>query len=158
MHLPAPKRINRPHYQVTIPNEMHQFDLLYMPSNTLYGNKYKYILAGIDVASRFKVARLLKTKQAHDVAEMIADIYKVDPLTYPKIFQCDNGSKFKREVTKMSEKHGVKIRRVTTKYKHTHTAFVEALNKILAERLFKVQDAQELNDPEKVSSRWVKHL
>ena len=44
------------------------------------------------------------------------------------------------------------------KYKHTHTAFVEALNKILAERLFKVQDAQELNDPEKVSSRWVKHL
>ena len=45
-----------------------------------------------------------------------------------------------------------------TKYKHTHTAFVEALNKILAERLFKVQDAQELNDPEKVSATWVKHL
>ena len=44
------------------------------------------------------------------------------------------------------------------KYKDTQTAFVEALNKILAERLFKVQDAQELNDPEKVSSRWVKHL
>ena len=35
---------------------------------------------------------------------------------------------------------------------------MEALNKILAERLFKIQDAQELNDPEKVSSRWVKHL
>ena len=49
----------------------------------------------------------------------------------------------------MSEKHQVKIRRVTTKYKHTHTAFIEALNKILTERLFKVQDAQELNDPEK---------
>ena len=58
----------------------------------------------------------------------------------------------------MLEKQEVKIRRVTTKYKHTHTAFVEALNKILAERLFKVQDVQELNDPEKVSSRWVKHL
>ena len=35
---------------------------------------------------------------------------------------------------------------------------MEALNKILTERLFKVQDAQELNDPEKVSSRWIKHL
>ena len=58
----------------------------------------------------------------------------------------------------MLEKQEVKIRRVTTKYKHTHTAFIEALNKILAERLFKVQDAQELNDPEKVSSRWVKHF
>ena len=100
----------------------------------------------------------LRTKQARDVAEMIADIYKVGPLKFPKIFQCDNGSEFKGEVTKMLEKNEIKIRRVTTKYKHTHTAFVEALNKILAERLFQVQDAQELNDPEKVSWRWVKHL
>ena len=46
---------------------------------------------------------------------------------------------------------------------------MEALNKILAERLFKVQDAQELNDgpsrpgvfgphPDHVSATWVKHL
>ena len=137
---------------------MHQFDLLCMPSDTLYGNKYKYILAGIDAASRYKVARPLRTKQARDVAEMIADIYKVGSLTYPSTFQCDNGSEFQGEVTKMLERHEVKIRQVMTKYTHTHTALVEALNKILAERLFKVQDAQELNDPEKVSSRWVKHL
>ena len=58
----------------------------------------------------------------------------------------------------MLEKNEVKIRRVMTKYKHTHTAFVEALNEIFPERLFKVQDAQELNNAEKVSSRWVKHL
>ena len=152
VHLPPPKDIERPRYQVTIPNEMHQFDLLYMPSDTLYGNKYKYILAEIDAASRYKVARPLRTKQAKDVAEMIADIYKVGPLTYSKIFQCDNGSEFKAGVTKLLEKHEVKIQCPTTKYKHTHTAFVEALNKILAERLFKVQDAQELNDPDKVSA------
>ena len=158
VHLPAPKHVDRPHYLVTIPNEMHQFDLLYMPSDTLYRNKYKYILAGIDAASRYKVVRALRTKQVRDMAEMIADIYKVGPLKYPKIFQCDNGSEFKGDVTKMLEKQEVKIQRVTMKYKHTHTAFVEALNKILAERLFKVQDAQELNDPEKGSSRWVKHL
>ena len=109
MHLPAPRRIDRPNYQVTSPNEMHQFHLLYMPSDTLYGSKYKYILAGIDAASRYKVARPLRTKQTRDVAEMIADIYKVGPLTYPKLFQCDNGSEFKGEVTKMLEKHGVKI-------------------------------------------------
>ena len=148
VHLPAPAHIDKPHYQVTIPNEMHQFDLLYMPSDTLYGNKYKYILAGIDAASRYKVTRPLRTEQVRDMAEMITDIYKVSPLTYPKIFQCHNGSEFKAEVTKMLEKHGIKILQVTTKYKRTHTAFVEALNKIFAERLFKVQDAQELNDPE----------
>ena len=109
VHLPAPKHIDRPHYQITIPNEMHQFDLLYMPSDTLYGSKYKYIIAGIDAASRYKVARLLKTKQARDVSEIIADIYKVGPLTYPKTSQCDNGSEFKGEVTKMLEKYEVKI-------------------------------------------------
>ena len=75
-----------------IANEMHQFDLLYMPGDILYGNKYKYILAGISVTSRYKVRRPLRTKQAKDAVEMIADIYKVGPLTYPKIFQCDNGS------------------------------------------------------------------
>ena len=67
------------------------------------------------------------------MAEMIADIYKVSPLTYPKIFQCDNGSDFKAEVTKMLEKLEVRIQQATTKYKHTHTVFIEVLNKMLAE-------------------------
>ena len=119
MHLPAPKRVDKPHYEVTTPNKMHQFDLLYMPLDLLYGSKYKYILAGIDATSRYKVTRPLRTKQAKDVPEMIADIYKVGSLTYPKIFQCDNGSEFKGDVTKMLEKNEVKIRQVTTKYKHT---------------------------------------
>ena len=61
----------------------------------------------------------LRTKQAKDVADMIADIYKVGPFTYPKIFQCDNGSEFKAEVTKMLEKHKVTIQHATMKYKHT---------------------------------------
>ena len=143
VHSPPPKPVNRPHYQVTIPNEMHQFDLLYMPSDMLYGNMYKYILSGTDVASRYKVTRPLRTKQGKGIACMIADIYKVGPLTYPKVFQCNNGGEFKADMVK---------------YKHTHMAFIEALNKLLAEQLFKVQDAQELNDPEKVSSTWIKHL
>ena len=35
---------------------------------------------------------------------------------------------------------------------------METLNKILTKRLFKVQDAQELNNPECVLATWVKHL
>ena len=46
----------------------------------------------------------------------------------------------------------------TAKYKHTHTAFVEAFNKELAKLLFKSIYAQELQDPEKVSTIWVKNL
>ena len=89
---------------------------------------------------------------------MIADICKVGPLTYAKIFQWNNGNEFKEEMVKMLQKYEVTIRRITTKYKHTHTASIEALNKVLVEQLFKVQDAQELNDPERVLSTWVKHL
>ena len=61
-------------------------------------------------------------------------------------------------MTKLLEKHNFNIRRATTKYKHTHTAFVEAFNKELAKLLFKPMDAQELQDPEKVSTIWVKNL
>ena len=152
------KHVDRPHYEVTIPNQMHQSDLLYMPSDTLYRNEYNYILSRIDVASRSNVARAIRTKQAKDVAEMIADICKVGPLTYPQIFQCNNGSEFKGEVTRLLEKHEVMIWRVTAKYKHTHTAFFEVLNEILTEQLLMVRDAQELNDLERVSLTWVKHL
>ena len=132
------------------PNEQHQFDLLYMPHNLFEGNTYKYILAGIDVASRYKVVRPLKTKKSSEVAFVLEAIYKKGGVfKYPKAFQCDNGSEFKNEVTKLLEKHNVNIRRATTKYKHTHTAFVEAFNRELAKLLFKLMDAQELKDQEK---------
>ena len=158
VHIPPPKSINHPHYEITTPNQLHQFDLMYMPGNKLYGNVYKYILTGIDTASRYKVTRPLRTKKASDVAEMIADIYKKGPLTWPTMVQVDNGSEFKADVTKLFEKNSVEIKRATTKYKHTHTAFVEAFNKELAKLLFKIQDAQELQDPDKPSKTWVKYL
>ena len=62
VHTPPPKEIHHPHYDVTKPNEQHQFDLLYMPHNLFEGNTYKYILTGIDVVSRYNIARPLRTK------------------------------------------------------------------------------------------------
>ena len=59
VHILHPKEINYPHYDVTKPNEQHQFDLLYMPHNVFEGNTYKYILAGADVASRCKGSNTL---------------------------------------------------------------------------------------------------
>ena len=138
VHIPPPKEINHPHYDVTKPNEQHQIDLLYMPHNVFEGNMYKYILTGIDVVSRYNVARSLKTKISSKVAFVLGAIYKKGSIfKYPKLFQCDNGSEFKNEVTKLLEKNNVDIRRATTKYKHTHRAFVEAFNRELAKLLFK---------------------
>ena len=77
---------------------------------------------------------------------------------YPRLFQCDNGPEFKSEVTKLLEKHNVDILRVTKKYKHTQTTFAEAFTKELEKLLFEPMNAQELQEPEKVSTICVKNL
>ena len=80
-----------------------------MPHNLLEGNTYKYVLTGIDFASRYKVSRPLRTKRSTKVAFVLEAIYKKGGvLKYPKTFQCDNRSQFKNEVTKLLEKHNVK--------------------------------------------------
>ena len=110
VHIPPQKKINHPHYDVTKPNEQHQFDILYIPHNLFEGNTYKYILTGTDVASRYKVARPLRTKKPSEVAFVLEAIYKKDDaFKYPKVFHCDNGSEFKKEVKKVLEKHNVDI-------------------------------------------------
>ena len=76
VYIPSPKEIHHPHYDVTKPNEQHQFNLLYMPHNFFEGNTYKYILTGIDVTSRYKVARPLRTKKLSEVAFVLEAIYK----------------------------------------------------------------------------------
>ena len=43
VHIPPPKGINYPHYDVTTPNEKDPFDLLYVPHNVFEGNTYKYV-------------------------------------------------------------------------------------------------------------------
>lgn len=115
-----------------------------MSHNKLYGNTYKYILTGIDVASRYKVERPLRTKKSADVAEMVKDIFKAGPLRYPKVFQYYYGSEFKSDVTKLLGKKVVQINRATNKYYNTFRACVEPFNKVLAETLFKSQDARKL--------------
>ena len=87
VHIPAPKSVHHPHYEITKPNEMHQFDILYVASNVVYGNEYKYILTGVDVASRYKVARALRNKKAADVAFILEAVYKKGgDFKYPKKF------------------------------------------------------------------------
>ena len=130
-----------------------------MPHNLFEGNTYKYILTGIDAAPRYKVARPLRTKKSSEVAFVLEAIYKKGSVfKYPKTFRCDNGSEFNNEVTKFLEKHSVEIRRATAKYKRTHTSFVEDFDKELAKLLFKPMDSQEPQDPEKLSTIWVKNL
>lgn len=161
VHIPAPKHIDHPHYYVTEVNQMHQADLLYLPHDKVYQNTYKYCLNVIDVASRYKASRPLKTKKASEVAERFQDIYASGakgPLKFPTELHVDNGTEFKSDVMKLMKEHNVKVVSATTKHHHNFTAFVERFNRTLAERLFKPQDAQELQNSTKDSKIWVKYL
>ena len=91
-----PREIHHPHYDVTKPNEQHQFDFLYMPQNVFEGNKYKYILTGIDVASRYKVASALRSKnQASLHLCWNQSIRKVVCLNTPRYFNVIMGLSLK---------------------------------------------------------------
>ena len=101
-----------------------------MPHNVFEGNTYNYILTGIDVTSKHKVARAIRTKKSSEVAFLLESIYKKgDVFKHPKIFQCNNGPEFKNETAKFLEKHNVDVQRATTKVKHKHATFVEAFSK-----------------------------
>ena len=103
IHIPPPKKIHHPHYDVPKPNEQHQFDLLFMPQNFFEENMYKFMSTGIDFESRYKVARFLRTKKSNQVAFVLETIYKNGGVfKYPKTFQCDNGSEFKKRSDKVS--------------------------------------------------------
>ena len=123
VHIPVLKQVDQPHFTVQVPNQQHQFDVLYMPHDKFQGSTYKYILIGVDVASRYTVAKPLRTKKASDVAFLLKSMYdsKAIPLKWPEVFQSDKGTEFKADVTKLLEAHNVKINSVVTKYKHTHT-------------------------------------
>ena len=47
VHIPPRKEIHHPHYDVTKPNEQHQFDLLYMPHSLFEENTHKYIVTAL---------------------------------------------------------------------------------------------------------------
>ena len=88
---------------------------------------------------------------------LLGAIYKKGgAFKYPKVFQCDNGPKFKGKTEEL--KYNLDNRIATTKYRHVHTAFVEAFNKELEKLLFKQIDPKELQSTKNVSTIWVKNL
>ena len=73
-------KIEYPHYNVTKPNEQHQFDLLYI--------SHKYILRSVDVTSRYNVTKALTTNKAVKVVFKLEGVYeKGGVFKYPKVFQ-----------------------------------------------------------------------
>ena len=160
IYLPPPRHVPRPKFDVSTPNEVHQADLLFLPHDRPgRGRKlYKYALTVVDVASRYKEAEPLATKEAKEVATALSRIYTRGPLRWPKLLQVDPGREFMGAVSQMLAKNGVSVRRGRVDI-HRDQAIVERFNRTLAERLFGHQQAQELLMKSGERSReWVKRL
>ena len=160
IYLPAPRYVPRPKFDVAAPNSVHQADLLFLSHDKLpRGRKvYKYALTVVDVASRFKEAEPLTSKDSAKVAKAFQSIYRRSPLSWPQMLQVDPGREFMGAVTKEMESHKTYIRRGRTET-HRDQAIVERFNRTLAERLFGHQYAVEMLLPEgRRSTAWVKRL
>jgi hypothetical protein len=148
IYLPAPKYVPRPKFDVTTPNEVHQADLLFLPHDTVTKRKsrkiYKYALTVVDIASRFKEAEPLSSKNSEEVAKAFTTIYsRHQGLVWPKLLQVDPGREFMGAVNKLMKSKNVGIKRGETGL-HRAQGIVERFNRTLAERLFGHQYAQEI--------------
>ena len=70
IYLPPPRHVPRPKFDVATPNSVHQADLLFLPHDKLPCGKkiYKYALTVVDIASRYKEAEPLTSKNSDEVA------------------------------------------------------------------------------------------
>ena len=155
IYLHSPEYIPRPRWTVSKPNQVHQADLLFLPHDTIRGRVYRYALVVIDVASRYKDAEALSTKDSGEISKCFSKIYS-RRLSWPEVLVVDSGREFMGNVTKAMEKHGVRIQRGQAG-NHRSQAFVERANKTLPERLFSHQYAQEMVGKDR-SREWVKRL
>ena len=75
IYLPAPKYIPRPHWEVSKPNMIHQADLLFLPHDSVGRKCYTYALVVGDIATRYKDAEPLTSKESSVVAKAFEKIY-----------------------------------------------------------------------------------
>ena len=157
IYLPAPKNIVRPKYEDSIVNEIHQLDLLFLPTDTIRRKRYKYALTVIDNASRFKGAEPLTSKSASEVASALLTIYKRGGLKFPRLsVQVDSGREFQGAFNQLMKKHNVLIRRGIPK-NHRQQSLVENFNNILSQRLFSYQYHKEMETNQR-NCEWVRRL
>ena len=119
-------------------------------------DRKKYAMTVVDIASRFKGAEPLTSKDSLEVSKAFQKIYRKEPMRWLKVLQVDPGREFVGEVTKDKAKNDVRVRRENVNA-HRYQGIVERFNRTLSERLFSYQYSQEMNFQSAERSReWVK--
>lgn len=142
------------HWDIEEPYTWLQADLLYLPTD----NRYKYALTVVDIASRFKWAAPLRSRNAEAVKEAFYSL-KI-PIEKVKVLMTDAGSEFagvfKKSLSKSIDGIDLYIEHRIQKPGH-HLSFVENFNGHLAVKLFDAQYIEELKTG-KPAKFWVNNL
>ena len=109
----------------------------------------------VDIASRYKDAEALSTKESSEVAKAFQRIYS-RKLNWQEVLMTDPGKEFMGSATTLMSKHKVKFQR-SEAGNHRAQSLVERANRTLSEKLFSHQYAQEMIT-EGRSIEWVKRL
>ena len=159
IYLPAPRHIPRPKFDIRVPNEVHQADLLFLPLDRVGRRTYKYALTdrGRCLVVQGGLSRWPQKRQFLLLLPWRKSTNR-GPLKWPKLLQVDPGREFMGAVSQLLAKHKTKVRRGRVDV-HRDQGIVERWNRTLAERLFGHQYAQEMRLPEdQRSMEWVKRL
>ncbi|CAG8520926.1 14903_t:CDS:2, partial [Cetraspora pellucida] len=115
--------------RISKPNCVHQCDLIEIPYDE---DKYKDFV-------------FLTSKSSDEVAEAFKSIYDNpdNPLNWPRKLQCDKGTEFMGYVSLLMYEHGVEIRRIIARFRHTSLAIVDRYAGLFELKVFKNQYAIE---------------
>ena len=145
IYLPGPWCIPRPKFNVAAPNEVHQTDVLFVPHDHIGKRTFKYALAVVDLASRFKAAEPLTTKGP----KRLSMLWLAFRVRAPEVAQIAPGWPWAQvygSTSQLPAKYGTEVHRKRVDVHHNQ-AIIDHFNWQLAERIFGHQYAQELANP-----------
>lgn len=135
VHKQIRKKFQRNNYHVTNIDDLFQADLIDMHTLCKHNDNVRYLLAVIDVFSKYAWVVPLKSKKAQEVASAFEGIFKKDHRV-PVNLQCDKGGEFSgRAMQNMLKKYDINF--YVTKNPDVKAAVVERFNRTLKTKMFK---------------------
>ena len=101
IYSPALKYILRQTFDVKSPNATCQAEFLFLPHDKVTARLwkfYRYALTVVDVASRFKAAEPVTSKEFSEVSKAFQTICERGPLRWPRVLQVDLEHEFMGDV------------------------------------------------------------
>ena len=136
LHKPVKHKFNRLHYIPSNIDDTWEIDLAVLQNLQYYNDGYCYIMAVIDILSKFVWVEVLKDKKMTTIAQAFEKILKRSNGRQPLLLRADSGGEFiGSALQKLLNKYDIKFS--TTKNNDVKAAVVERFLRSLKERMWR---------------------